>query len=78
MVTRCNRLGGESPKAAQLAAKQAGFNTVLFVKGGCDGNRGWRESELPWKEPIKIDLDFVKVTHNAMAGEFCHSYQIID
>lgn len=55
------RFGADAPKAAKIAAS-AGFSTVLFVNGGCEGNRGWKESGLPWKEPFRgIDMEMVKV-----------------
>eukprot|EP00873_Tetraselmis_striata_P012851 jgi/Tetstr1/433115/TSEL_022447.t1 len=51
--------GPEAAKAAKLAAA-AGFKQVVYVKGGCEGPGGWRQSELPWKEPFRIDLESLK------------------
>jgi len=52
--------GSRATRAASIAIA-AGYSTVLCVRGGCDGPRGWRDSGLPWKEPFRgFDLEAMK------------------
>ncbi|CAM6003747.1 unnamed protein product [Sphagnum balticum] len=47
-----DRFDGSSAVVARLLAN-SGFKGAYAIKGGAEGNKGWKESELPWLAPKK-------------------------
>ncbi|KAK9822516.1 hypothetical protein WJX74_000542 [Apatococcus lobatus] len=45
--------GTEAPGAAK-ALDSSELESVLTITGGVDGLNGWRASELPWREPVRL------------------------
>eukprot|EP00884_Botryococcus_braunii_P016964 jgi/Botrbrau1/3951/Bobra.0365s0026.1 len=48
--------GKEAPEAGKLLVKEQIPNRIFFVQGGAEGPAGWKELELPWKEPLKLPV----------------------
>lgn len=54
--------GSLAAQGAALKLAEAGFGKNVFaLKGGLTGPGGWKESELPWKEPFELSLPNLSV-----------------
>ncbi|OEL27708.1 Rhodanese-like domain-containing protein 4, chloroplastic [Dichanthelium oligosanthes] len=54
-----DKFDGNSELVAELVTAN-GYKAAFAVKDGAEGNRGWKSSNLPWKEPAKgfsLNLD---------------------
>lgn len=57
-----DRFDGSAATVAKLLAN-SGFKSAYAIKGGAEGQNGWREKDLPWLEPAKsfnLNIDGLK------------------
>lgn len=54
--------GSVAAQGAAMKLAEAGFGKNVFaLKGGLTGPGGWKDSDLPWKEPFELSLPSLSV-----------------